>query len=215
MWSKSPLDTIVLTDEDLWVDMPNTFVHVVLDESSPVFVTYEALVIANKPAVPGGDVLPNNGQTEGFYDAVACRVTIDGVAYRQSGSKTTARMAAEVDSSVVAGHLITTLSAGNHTVQLQWKKIGSAVRSWTIDETIDDGFHGGRTITATSPSKYLWYTQPLTGTSIASESEWLSVEDMTVEFELAEKATLRFMYHIPVRPDFVPNDDGKTMKKLA
>lgn len=195
------MDTISIVEEDRWEDMGDTFVDVVLEESSSILVSYEAVVIANKPSVPGNDFLPNHGHAPGYHDALGLRVVVDGIPFRQSGVKTGVRGVAEVDTSVVAGHLIASLEAGTHKIQLQWKKFGSFVRSWTIDETIDDGFHGGRTITVTAQPKHIWYTQPLETATIYDANTWTAVEDMNVDFTLTEKSTLRFMYHMPVSPD--------------
>ena len=106
----------------------------------------------------------------------------------------------EIDTAIISGHLMLVLKKGDHVVQLQWKKFGTAVNSWTIDSTINGGFAGGRTLVVNAQHQYIWYTQPLSS-SVLSDNEWNMVDEMQLSFTLPEKKTVRMAYHVPVHPD--------------
>jgi len=75
------------------------------------------------------------------------------------------------------------------------------VTSWSTRPTGADGFIGGRVVSVSTPTKFLWYTQPITPAKLSKEKEWTDVTDTWLSFKLAEPSTIRLAYSMTVRPD--------------
>ena len=75
--------------------------------------------------------------------------------------------------------------------------------SWSSRPSIADGFAGGRAVTVTAGHQYLWKATPQTLARVGEEGSWRDVPGMSVEVQLKEAATLRFLYSMTVRSDQV------------
>jgi hypothetical protein len=74
--------------------------------------------------------------------------------------------------------------------------------------SLHDGFSSGRLLTATAHHRYLWHTEVTTDDTISTNGTWTDVKDSSLTFTLAEPATLRLLYSMSVKPDYVnPKDE--------
>jgi len=63
-------------------------------------------------------------------------------------------------------------------------------------------------LTATAHHRYLWHTEVTSDDTISSNGTWTDVKDSYITFTLAEPASLRFLYSMSVKPDYVnPRDE--------
>ena len=98
---------------------------------------------------------------------------------------------------------------GAHDVQLQWKKVGSGVATWSSRPSIADGFAGGRTVVVTARHRYIWHSHADSIARIDAEGSWTDVPDTSLEFTLPEVASLRFLYSMTVRSDQIDGQNGE------
>ncbi|GMI28951.1 hypothetical protein TrCOL_g5273, partial [Triparma columacea] len=74
--------------------------------------------------------------------------------------------------------------------------------------SLHDGFSSGRLLTATAHHRYLLHTEVTTDDTISTNGTWTDVKDSSLTFTLAEPATLRLLYSMSVKPDYVnPKDE--------
>lgn len=196
IWSASPLSTIELSTgvDRGWQDMLDTFVDVTIENEAVFYIHYDIVAYSSRETTNEVlERLTNN-------DSLGFRVLVDGVPYRQSGSVATAQDSLRAIQTVhSSGDLYTSLAIGKHRIALQWKKFGAVIDTWTIDSTVNGGFSGGRTITATAHYQYVWYKQPLSTIVLKTINVWEKVPSMEVEFTTVDTATLRFSYQVPFR----------------
>ena len=126
LWSVQPTSDAVLGHDagGAWVDVADSAVRFSLSGEHTVRVSYQATVIADKAYLPGGGFV---GQP--LEDMLAMRVVVHGLAFRQSGSHTNPLGIVEQARSSLLGHFVGELGAGDHVVQLQWRRWGSGVRA--------------------------------------------------------------------------------------
>ena len=55
--------------------------------------------------------------------------------------------------SSLLGHFVGELGAGDHVVQLQWRRWGSGVRAWSVRPSLLNGQGGGRSVVARARHK--------------------------------------------------------------
>lgn len=190
IWSVSPLSPAELSSPiDVWVDIPDTSVAVELPNEAVVVISYDVSVMH----LDSLDAADEIGE-------LSVRVLVDHAPYRQSASTVDDR---EPLVTVVSGHLILEIPGGHHDVALQWRKRGNRVRKWVVMSDILDGFAGGRNMVVSAQHRFVWYTQPLNSARLVTMDTWEPVPDMTVSFRLADVATVRIFYQLPVRPEFV------------
>ncbi|WP_424099662.1 shufflon system plasmid conjugative transfer pilus tip adhesin PilV [Moorena producens] len=130
IWAAQPLtDTSVTSTQD-WEDVLETSVTFTLDRTAMIFCTYSI------------NVQPDGNPGTNF---VGTRLVVDDQGYRQSGSHF--QPLTSSDSNVnLNGNLVLPLTAGPHTIKLQWMKYGSNLASWSSRPSWIDGFIGGRTL---------------------------------------------------------------------
>jgi hypothetical protein len=150
MWSVQPQQTAVLTTEGTWQDVQHTAVDFSLDNEAVVMISYSLVALSSKNFHAGGDFINDNQKNSGSKDFVGCRLTVDGVPYRQSGSHISPAGSLESSTGMLDGYLLTELGPGNHTIAMQWRKWGSYVRSWSNRPNFGDGHISGRSITVTA-----------------------------------------------------------------
>lgn len=73
--------------------------------------------------------------------------------------------------------------------------------SWSSRPASSDGFTGGRVVSVLTPTKYLWYQQPMRPAKLVADNEWTEVVDTSLSFTLAEPSSIRLAYSMTVRPD--------------
>ena len=155
MWSVQPHETSILTTEGVWLDVDNTAVTFLLDNEAVIMVSYSLAAMSSKAFHAGGDFLNDNQVQSGARDFIGCRLTVDGVPYRQSGSHISPAGSLESSIGTLEGYLVTELGPGTHTIALQWRKWGSYVRSWSNRPNFEDGQVSGRSITVTAHHRFV------------------------------------------------------------
>ena len=169
---------------------------------------YDVAVRAFKPESSTNDFILDEDMSLGQKDFLQMRVLVDGIPFRQSSSYAQPSSSLEAATRSLRGTFVVNLGAGPHTVQLQWKKRGTFVTSWNSIPSLHDGFSSGRLLTATAHHRYLWHTEVTTDDTISTNGTWTDVKDSSLTFTLAEPATLRFLYSMSVKPDYVnPKDE--------
>ncbi|NEO94547.1 MAG: hypothetical protein F6K56_31920, partial [Moorea sp. SIO3G5] len=130
IWAAQP-DTDVSITSTGWEYVSDTSVTFTLDRKAIIFCTYSI------------NVQPN-GNCKG-RNLVATRLVVDGNGCPQSGSHFQPHSPNHPNVNL-NGNLVLPLQTGQHTVKLQWKKVGDNVARWTSNPSCLDGFGGGRTL---------------------------------------------------------------------
>ena len=119
-------------------------------------------------------------------DSLETRLLVDGRPYRESSShfRTVTRMAG---SGSLTGSMVLNLTAGSHTVQLQWLKTGSGVASWWSQPEFLDGFVTSRSLVVVQERFPMLRHQALTSsdTTVDPRMEWRDITDGVEEVSLA------------------------------
>ena len=115
-------------------------------------------------------------------DSLQTRLTVDGVPFRESSSifRTVTRMAG---SGSLTGSMVLNLTAGTHTVQLQWQKTGSGVASWWSQPEFLDGFVTSRSLVVFQERFEMLYHQALTSSdpSVDPRLVWRDVNEASAQ----------------------------------
>ena len=172
-----------------------------------VLVSYAVTVMAVKATgggIPGSSFF-NTGVSlnSGQRSFLQIRLLVNGLPYGQSSAHASPNFALAAVSDTLSGHAAVALGPGAHSVQLQWKKTGDGVSSWSSRPSDADGYLSGRTIVATARHRYLWHTHADSLARIEKEGSWAEVPGQTLKFVLQEATTLRFLYSMTVRSDQV------------
>ncbi|EQC42553.1 hypothetical protein SDRG_00283 [Saprolegnia diclina VS20] len=199
MWSATTTATTTLETPGRWVDVPGASIPAFLALPMTLLVTYSATVYPDSVQPPVAII--DKSRPPGADDLVSFRVLVDGAPMRASGASSGYYQGA---SSLVGGYLVVSLAAGNHTLELQWKKTGTFVTSWRIDPTVDTGFSGACSLIAAAQHSYVWYTQPLYSIAMEPTAAYVSVPGMSLSVSLPTPTPLRFLYNLPLRPDAMP-----------
>jgi hypothetical protein len=198
LWCATPLSAASLEATDVWTDIQDTRVAVELPNQASVLISYDVSV-SHITALQPEDV------QVAAVSELSFRVAVDGAPYRQSATTVDDR---EPVVALASGFLVLEIPRGPHDVKLQWRKRGAHVTKWAVASDILDGFAGGRSLTVSAQHRFLWHTQPMSAVSLLSINKWEAVSGMAVDFRLAEAATIRFFYQLPVRPELVQYSRG-------
>lgn len=215
MWSAQPLSEATLQTNGLWEPVKDTNITLQLDNEAEVLVSYFLSTIAMRRSgggVVAGSELFSSGLSlsgSGQRNFLQTRLLINGVPYRQSSAHTSPGLSVESNSDTLTGHAAVNLGPGAHDVQLQWKKVGSGVATWSSRPSIADGFAGGRTVVVTARHRYIWHSHADSIARIDAEGSWTDVPDTSLEFTLPEVASLRFLYSMTVRSDQIDGQNGE------
>jgi hypothetical protein len=214
MWSAHPLSDATLLTEGTWEPVKDTNVTVLLDNEAEVLVSYFLSVTAVRRAsskVSGNDIFSSGLSLSGAgqRNFLQVRLVINGLPYRQSSAHSSPGLSTEVNADTLTGHTAINLGPGAHDVQLQWKKTGQSVTSWTSRPSLADGFSGGRSIVVTARHQYIWHSHANSIARIEAEGGWLEVPDTSLDFTLPSACALRFLYSMTVRSDQVDGQNGK------
>ncbi|ETW00580.1 hypothetical protein H310_07160 [Aphanomyces invadans] len=201
LWSASPLHYVTITTNDKWQDIPDAQVYTFLPRPTTVLVSYSVTVFPEIPSLPstGGLAIIDDTRARGSDDLLAFRVVVDAFPARQSGAFTGYF---QTESSLISGYWATPLASGNHSIRLQWKKLGTYVAKWSINPDVGTGFSGGCSLVVAAQHSGIWYSQPLTTIAVTKPLTWEPV--MTVSFTLETAMDVRVLYHIPAKPDALP-----------
>ncbi len=117
------------TETNQWVTIDGSTLKIELDRPATILATYSITV---EPAAAPGD---------GF---LAVRLAVDGTPQGPSGSHVQPFCTSNCNE-VLHGSLALDLSAGSHTVSMQWEA-GLGTVTWSNNPGWADGYGGGRTI---------------------------------------------------------------------
>ncbi|KAH9155805.1 hypothetical protein AeRB84_002250 [Aphanomyces euteiches] len=211
LWSSSPLDEASITSNGIWEDVPNTIVKVGLTTPKSVLISYSVTVFPQVAILTstGVPAFLQGTRAKGRDDLLAFRVVVDSFPARQSGSYTGYYY---TESSLVTGYLAAELATGNHSVHLQWKKLGSYVQQWSINPRMDTGFAGGCTLVVVAQHLGFWCNQPLTPISVTKADSWGTAMTLNLSFTVTK--SVRIIYHMPVRPDALATNVGNIIEEL-
>ena len=151
---------------------------------------------------------------------VSIRALIDGVAYTES-AETFGTNAWNPMASSLRNSMRLKLLGGNHSVVLQWKKMGAAFKSWTSNPSYLDGFTSSRNVIVTvdkfySPVLMSHDRHTLTNKAVGSSSgTWHVVNNKTLEIHLIKESALLIRYALPVTQAENPNFDSNLWKPMA
>ncbi|OQS03519.1 sporangia induced sperm flagellar protein [Thraustotheca clavata] len=203
MWSATLNTSTTIQVENQWIDVPNMIIHAMTAVPMTALISYSATVYpkAIDMTTQGGSAILN--EQPGDEDFVAFRAVLDQFPSRQSGASTGYYQAA---SSLVSGYWVVQLAPGNHTISLQWKKLGSFLPAWMINPNMGSGFSGGCSLIVAAQHLALWSVQPLTPLTFYDQSNWQPIPGMSVAFNLTYNSSMRILYHLPVKPDQIPSD---------
>lgn len=208
MWSVQPLSHVKISSIDTWEDIPDTNLTLTLLNEAPLLISYDFAARAFKPGSSTNDFILDEDMSLGQKDFLQARVLVDGIPFRQSSSNAQPSSSLEAASRILRGTVVVNLGAGPHTVQLQWKKRGTFVTSWNNIPALHDGYSSGRILTATAHHRYMWHTEVSSDDVISVNGTWVDMKDSFLTFTLVESASLRFLYSMSVKPDYVnPRDE--------
>ena len=182
-WGGSAGSTANIARTGEWVDIDEAEIAVNLQKGSTALITYHLTVEAVKGI--GAKLLPS----ENNKDTLQVRATVDGVPYRSSGSVASTYLVAQRTFSELSCSFTAQMSGNNHTVQLQWKKLGTQVDRWTI---APPALGSGYAISVMADHSQIFeLEEPLT--SSCSTGEWVDATNK-LEFTLAADADLILGY---------------------
>ena len=178
-----------------------------LPNEMPLLIQYDMSCTAFKPETATNDFILDEDMSLGQKDFLQMRVVVDGIPFRQSASHAQPSSSLESVTRHLKGTVVVTLGAGPHTIELQWKKRGTFVTSWNNIPSLHDGFSTGRILSATAQHRYMWHNEVTSDDYITTNGTWVDVKDTELTFTLAEPASLRFLYSMSVKPDYVNPTD--------
>lgn len=211
MWSSRPLSDTSIRSQKAWEDVQGTNLTLQLEGEAEVLFSYYMMVQSTGTAQTSGSDFLNSGvsTTGGLSDFLQLRLVVNGIPYRQSSSHVSPGLALGYSQELLSGHAVISLGSGSHDVQLQWKKVGTQVTSWSSRPSLADGHISSRSITATARHKFLRHTHSDVFTLITQEGSWHNVSGMALTFTLEEPTSLSFLYSMTVRSDHVDHEPGE------
>eukprot|EP01038_Epipyxis_sp_PR26KG_P007209 gene7209-9837_t len=111
------------------------------------------------------------------------------------------------------------LTAGEHTAQISWRKVGTAFKSWSSAPSFLDGFTGSRNIFAKIDK-----TQPMYLVPSANNAQilaggkgglWTNIIGTSSTFQLVKESAILVTYALPVTQHENPNLDSNSYHPLS
>ncbi|CAM9173657.1 unnamed protein product [Ascophyllum nodosum] len=204
MWSSRPLSDCRLEESGVWIDVPDTYVEMMMTNDFTSLISYSLVVVASKPQMHGSLLVGEQPPGGGVKDFLQVRLVVDGLPMRHSATYTSPVGSYESYVDTLGGHLVVELGGGNHSVGLQWKKSAhGVVTSWSNRPSSHDGFAGGRSIIVTAQHHFMWHSAGFTNARISETGTWEAVPELTLTFLLPELASIRVLYSISVMPEYI------------
>lgn len=117
-------ETAVSTDGK-WISLKDTEANFTLHEQAKVYITFQLDAMAH------GKRPTNDFGLTSLPDLLLARLLVNGIPFRQSGSNTSPNPFQKHPILHLRGGVSLVLGSGNHTVTLQWKKLGKAVEFYS------------------------------------------------------------------------------------
>lgn len=207
VWFTQPVTSARISKRDEWQSVRDTAVTFTTHAKRTHRIMY---VMHFRPEqAPNTDVYA-------VRDALAARLVVDGVPYRESASAFHTVSATHSSGSLV-GLLVLELEAGDHSVRLQWRKQGTGVAAWYAQPDMLDGFVSARGITVTTEQFAVVHQELLSGARAPDASppgpqheQWHDVRDGALDFTLHTPSSVQFSYTLNLRRYGAPTHDSWT-----
>lgn len=193
IWSSSINPTAEISIENIWQNIPNTFVYCQLDESKDVLINYkinvEALQNSNNQTP-----LPSDKRK----DTLQVRALINGLPYRSSSSYTSTYLVENRVISYLSASFSLKLPLASNNVTLQWKKVGSGVNKWII---LPDSMNtsSGSSLSVLNDYENMWTLQESTDNILAVNNQWKNLTN-DLNLFLIQDRTITVGYSLSVQP---------------
>ena len=129
-WGGATFVNASVSDNGRWRFIEGSTIFVPLSSSKTTLITYDIRVVGLRQV----NVAPLMLQ-EGTMDTLQIRCILDGSPLRYSSSYISTYSVENQISATLSSSFTANLTASNHTVALQWKKIGHQVDKWAIATT--------------------------------------------------------------------------------
>jgi len=199
-WGSNAGSSATISQENVWqnIDGASMDVNLMGGESKDVLITYHVIVEGVKR-----NLLNSPLPSENNKDVLQIRALVDGVPFRMSSSYASTylveqRVFSELTASFVAGGM--TAGAGatnsNHTVLLQWKKIGTNVDRWIVSPP---SMGNGYSLSALADHSKVWYAHETNDLVLQQKGVWLDASKK-LEFYLEQDTNIVIGYAMNVNP---------------
>jgi hypothetical protein len=154
-------------------------------------------------------------------DFVTTRALVDGLAYTES-SETFGTNAWNPLANSIYNSFRLSMTAGNHSIYLQWKKMGNTFKNWISSPSFLDGFASSRNLIVTmdkiqpkaSPVS-VDYTREIITPSKTSSAGWTTISRNILGFNLIKESAVVFTYALPVTQYGNPSLDANLWDSLS
>ena len=188
-WSSVPHTNASLSSPGTWQDIDGSFIHITLDNKKSALISYEMQLEGLRELT--GTVLPK----ENNFDTVQVRCMIDGVAYRSSSSFAFSYLVNEKNIATLAASFVVPFVAGNHSVSMQWKKLGNSVEEWIFSSSSGAGL----AISVQADHSQIWSKNELNDKFISSNGHWQTLTS-NIEFNTSVKQQVTIGYTVSAQP---------------
>ncbi|RYH31690.1 hypothetical protein EON65_02100 [archaeon] len=188
---------------DVWRPLTNDMV-MDLDRSQTVTVTYSLTVQPQLLSFIKDRVV----------EYVSTRVSVDGVAYTDS-AESFGTNAWNPQSATIRGSFRVLLQAGKHVVKLEWKKAGTAFKSWSSNPSFIDGFAASRNLIVSLDKFSSPSVSSHTVNVLPPSDNWVTVADSAVNLHLTKESAVLISYALPVTQYENPNLDANVWSSLT
>jgi hypothetical protein len=198
------LQDTYINHQDTWKPMTKNLTFSIPRESA-VTITYSSVV---QPQLA-------SFIKDRSMEYVTLRPILDNVAY-VDGAQTFGCNPWNPTAATIQGSLRLNLSAGSHTVGLQWRKMGNAFRGWTSSPSFLDGFTTSRNIIVSVDKSVSPVVQDHQRSIIKGNegSGWISVGNNTIQLSLIKESAVVIRYGLPITQHSNPNLDSNVWEPL-
>jgi hypothetical protein len=193
IWHRHELNDVVISTPDSWKRLTGNL-DFSLSVESNVIIGYS---FAAQPQI--GKFVKDSG-----LEYISSRVMVDGATYSiKSTVFGTSRW--NPTTGILRDNVLLKLSAGNHTVHLEWKKIGYAFQNWLSTPSIYDGFASSRNIYVIVDKYQSKNVLSNIRTTNVGDEVWRIVPNQVISFDLIREAAVYITYGLPVTQYANPN----------
>lgn len=146
---------------------------------------------------------------------VNTRLVLDGLAYTESG-EVFGSNSWNPQASSIRGDLRLPLTAGQHTVLIEWKKVGNVFRGWASNPSFLDGFAAARNLIVTV-EKFASGEELDSRVALRTSEggQWSIVGNSSLELFLFKESAVLIRYALPISQHANPNLDANAWQPLA
>ncbi len=196
-WGSNAGSSASITTENVWQNIDGASIDVdLLGDDKDVLITYHVVVEGVKRNLASSPLPSENSK-----DVLQVRALVDGIPYRMSSSYASTylveqRVFSELTASFVASGMTAGVSNRNHTVLLQWKKIGTNVDRWIVSPP---SMGNGYSLSALADHDKVWYAHESNDIVLNQKGVWLDASQK-LEFYLEQDTKIVIGYAMNVAP---------------